>query len=290
LNDIFVLYYENMNNSFKYLEPYSKRPNQRFYMSAVGIHEKMEPGMVHRPEGTWDWLFMFFHDPVTLVYEGEKIQCSGNTFVIWDDTQDHHYGNNDHYWEHSWIHCQGSVVSDFMKQTGLNRGVYQELSCCSLLEKYLPLLYDEKIRRDCDVILLEYFFLCFLREIARLHKPKATVLPERIHIIKQYLDINYHKALSLDDLSKLVNMSKPHLISEFRKHLVSSPIDYLIQTRLGHAKSLLLNRNFSIREIAERVGYLDFYHFSKIFKKHTGHSPSEFRGQLMDSGVNKSLS
>ena len=41
-------------------------------------------------------------------------------------------------------------------------------------------------------------------------------------------------------------MSKPHLISEFRKYIDMPPIDYLIQTRLGHAKSLLLSRIFQV--------------------------------------------
>jgi len=280
-NVIFVLYYENMIIPFKYIEPYSKRPKQRFYLSCVGIYEKMETESIYRPEGTWDWLFMFFHDPVTLVYNGETIECVSNTLVIWDDTQGHQYGNTDSCWEHSWMHCQGSVVPDSLQQVGLKTGVYQNLECSSVLEKYLPMLYEEKMRRDCDMVLLEYLFTCLLREISRLQNPHTSALPKRIHTIKQFLDIHYQKNLSLNDLCLHVNMSKPHLISEFRKHMDMPPIDYLIQTRLGHAKSLLLNRNFSISEIAERVGYMDIYHFSKLFKKHTGHSPSAFRGKLV---------
>ena len=267
-----------MKKSFKFIQPYARRPEQRFYMAAVGLHESMEPGLVNRPNGTWDWLFMFFHTPVVIEVEGSQELYPANTLMIWDETQSHFYGNADDRWAHSWIHCQGSIVPEVLKEAGLTTGIYPNMMLNPLLEKYLPLIHEERLRSDMDAMILEEFFICLLREIGRIHSPSSNSIPQRIHLLKQFLETHYHSPLRLEDLCEHAAMSKPHLISEFRKHVGMPPIEYLIRVRLGHARFLLLNRNLSVGEIAARVGYSDIYHFSKLFKKHLGKSPSAFRG------------
>lgn len=54
-------------------------------------------------------------------------------------------------------------------------------------------------------------------------------------------------------------------------------IDYLVKTRLEKAKILMRDPQMSMMEIAERVGYEDYSHFSKLFKKHERYSPVEYR-------------
>ena len=56
-----------------------------------------------------------------------------------------------------------------------------------------------------------------------------------------------------------------------------SPQYALIGYRLDTAKKLLTNSNYPITEIAEYVGYLDNRHFSQVFKKYVGYTPSRYR-------------
>ena len=56
-----------------------------------------------------------------------------------------------------------------------------------------------------------------------------------------------------------------------------SPNEYIIELRLQFAKSLLDNTNISIKQVSEHVGYNDQYFFSRLFKKHIGISPQEYR-------------
>ncbi len=266
-----------MTNPFRYLEPYAKRPEQRFHMAGVGLREWMQPCIVNRPTGTWDWLLMFFYTPVTIEVHGERTACPANTLMVWDEHDSHFYGNPEVRWESSWIHCQGSLLPGLMREAGLRTGAYPDLDLTLLLEKYLPLMYEERVRRNMDLLILEALFICLLREIGRVHRPREHTLPRRIHSLKQFIETRYPEPLRLDDLCQHAAMSKPHLISEFRKHVGMPPIDYLIHVRLEHARSLLLDRNLSVGEIAERVGYPNIYHFSKMFKKHMGRSPSAFR-------------
>lgn len=53
--------------------------------------------------------------------------------------------------------------------------------------------------------------------------------------------------------------------------------EYLLQERMKIAESLLRNTSFSISIVASKVGYINFSHFAKAFKKEFGVSPSEYR-------------
>ncbi|MFW5438262.1 helix-turn-helix domain-containing protein [Paenibacillus apiarius] len=67
--------------------------------------------------------------------------------------------------------------------------------------------------------------------------------------------------------------------------VIYSPIQYLTQIRIKEAKELLLASDATLEEIAIRVGYPDKYYFSRIFKKHTGTSPIQFRNRLGTGGI-----
>ena len=71
----------------------------------------------------------------------------------------------------------------------------------------------------------------------------------------------------------------PFYISRlFKNEVGDTPINYLISLRMKEAEQLLLAQpDASVQDIAKSVGYEDAYHFSKVFKKHFGISPSNFR-------------
>ena len=58
--------------------------------------------------------------------------------------------------------------------------------------------------------------------------------------------------------------------------------EYLIGKRIQKAKELLLDDKLSIEEVAEKVGYNDYFYFLKSFKKNTGISPSKYRKSMIE--------
>ena len=70
---------------------------------------------------------------------------------------------------------------------------------------------------------------------------------------------------------------KVYKVSDWQEEIGDSPINYLIKIRLAKAEELLKDNSLPIKVIAKRVGYNDAYHFSKLFKKYYGVSPSSFR-------------
>lgn len=63
----------------------------------------------------------------------------------------------------------------------------------------------------------------------------------------------------------------------FRASVGVSPREFLVQARIDAAKAALRMTGDSIGAIAERLGFCDIYHFSRLFRQHAGRSPSAFR-------------
>ena len=78
-------------------------------------------------------------------------------------------------------------------------------------------------------------------------------------------------------------MSVSWFIRNFKEYTELTPTQYLLSLRISNAQTLLESTNYNVTEIADIVGYDNPLYFSRIFKKQSGMSPSEFRRQLKNS-------
>lgn len=110
----------------------------------------------------------------------------------------------------------------------------------------------------------------------------------RSYVVKKiiaYLNENYDRKISLDQIAHNMYLSPVYISKLFKEETGESPINYLIQIRLEKAKGILERRETaSIKEIAKMVGYEDVYYFSKLFKKYYGIAPLHFRKQFYNGG------
>jgi len=123
-----------------------------------------------------------------------------------------------------------------------------------------------------------------LRQLPSLMDVRPT-WSEEVEVAIQYLEIRYQEEISLQKLASHVNLSANYLCTLFKKETGFSPIDYLIQYRIGKAKQWLIETNFRTYEIADQVGFADYSYFSRMFKKITGINPSQFRKMQRNDGT-----
>lgn len=92
-----------------------------------------------------------------------------------------------------------------------------------------------------------------------------------------YVNKHYSEDLYLSDLSDRFFVNMTYICDLFRKHLHTTFSKYLTDLRLNKAEELLRETNLDINHIAEKVGYHDYYYFSKQFKKIKGKNPTDIR-------------
>ncbi len=91
---------------------------------------------------------------------------------------------------------------------------------------------------------------------------------------------HYTEDISLTSLAAKYNISMGHLSKMIKERLQVNFSDYIASLRIQRAKELLRDESISIQEIAEIVGYNDYFYFTKVFKKVEGISPSKYRKSM----------
>lgn len=91
---------------------------------------------------------------------------------------------------------------------------------------------------------------------------------------------NYNNKLQLASYASKYFVNANYLSQLFKQETGKSFTQYLLDVRLMKAEYLLKETDFTINEISGQVGYPDYGHFSKIFKKHRGVSPQNYRNEL----------
>ena len=94
---------------------------------------------------------------------------------------------------------------------------------------------------------------------------------------KEYIMTHYQKDISLDDVSREVDISPYYFSKLFKEATGDNFIEYLTNLRIDKAKDLLDNTELSMKEICVQVGYANPNYFSRIFKKNVGVTPTEYK-------------
>ncbi|WP_058485842.1 response regulator [Defluviitalea phaphyphila] len=138
-----------------------------------------------------------------------------------------------------------------------------------ILEKILSMEDMNELRLWCKKIIK--------RVTNSIKDNKENRVGEITNIAKDYINKNYSKPITLEDISRKVNVSPQYFSKLFKEETGENFIDYLTNVRISAAKKLLLEGNLSIKEICYKIGYNDPNYFSRIFKKIVGVTPTEYR-------------
>jgi len=94
-----------------------------------------------------------------------------------------------------------------------------------------------------------------------------------------YIEENYHRNISLNDIASAINVNSSYLSRVFKNDTGQNVIEYLNKIRLDKAVSLINEGKYTIKEISYKVGIQNYNYFFKLYKKFTGTTPSEYKKQ-----------
>lgn len=114
----------------------------------------------------------------------------------------------------------------------------------------------------------------------RLLQMKKETKNANLKEIIKYMNENYRSDISIQSISKVFFLNPNYLSQLFKRELNLTFTEYLTKVRLQEAKKLLHNTELSIGEIAETIGFRDYFYFIRLFKKYTNQTPRQYKHRV----------
>jgi AraC-like DNA-binding protein len=259
-----------------------------FSVTDIGYFPRAKYHYRKRPEGC-DTALLIYCSSGTGTYSinGSKAEpLSASQLIIIPPNTPHEYAaSQENPWSIYWVHIKGLVFD-----------AYYDLAL-----PHLPLMVndvmDDRIKTTFDHCFRllkgpyhneEYHYLCQVITTMLALIPcagKQSIVQYKIdenlgiNKVISYMESHIKELISLQRLSEVCGYSASHLSSLFKRSTGHPPIDFFLHLKVQAAARDLCFSELPIRDIAEIYGIKDQYYFSRLFKRISGFSPSEYRLQ-----------
>lgn len=237
-----------------------------------------------RPKGRKDYqlLYIAAGQGHFFINGQERVVSAGNIIVYLPGQPQEYVYFKDDKTDVYWVHFTGSDVEKIIDYYNIRLSeniiyigtspdyqwlfgqIIQELQLCRPK-------FEELIS-----LLLRNIFILISRNLIGANRADNS-LENEVELAMHYFRENYRSEINVEDYALSRGMSASNFYRVFKQISGSTPLQYILKLRLSNAQNLLENSNLSIAEIASAVGYENPLYFSRLFNKHIGVSPSEYR-------------
>ncbi len=259
-----------------------------------------------------DWNFKDIMSPFTRIYYVTEGTANvtigsrtygltpGNMYIIPAFTR--HTDACDCRFCHYYVHIYEDVSSeeslidryDFpfeIPGSDIDRELFEEL-CSNNVQMALkvadPRIYDNKtsliecVRLNRERPLWDRLesmgIICrFLGRFMKESKPKYDTTDARVREAIAMMHSSSGESLKINDIAKSVHMTPDHFIRLFKKELGYTPARFAIDRKMMQAMLMLASEPMMIKEVAYTLGYDNLSYFTRLFRRHTGFTPREYR-------------
>ncbi|MBR5191377.1 MAG: helix-turn-helix domain-containing protein [Clostridia bacterium] len=251
------------------------------------------------PEGRNDYQLLYIASGKGYFYfKGSKeptVVTKGNMVLFRPKEPQVYYYYAEDKTEVYWVHFTGWKVEEYLERYELPK---EENVFFTGVSPDYPWIYNQIIRElqlqrenyeDMIRLFLRHIFLTINRYIKEGKQTKNDTIND-IERAVHYFNENYSKPISIEQYASEHLMSVNWFIHSFKNVMKVPPMQYIVSLRIAAAKGYLENSNKNISEIAATVGYDNALYFSRLFRKNTGVTPTEYRQRskiLIENQKNK---
>ena len=213
------------------------------------------------------------------VLNSKNISCiatAGDTYFLHQGDDHNYYPSSHTTVEKIWINIKGELVKELEKLYKIDDVI--------LFKNTDSLKYIDEIHAICknaqnpyeiqDKVSTRFFEL--IKFLSKSHITAQSDI-DYLDNIRSYIDLHIQDKITLDDLSRFSYTSIDHTINTFKEKFGITPHQYILQSKIQLAKTLLGTSAMSIEKISEMLNFSNIGHFSNIFYKYTGLRPSKYR-------------
>ena len=181
-----------------------------------------------------------------------------------------------------WVHFTGSEVEKYLEHYELPQD--ENVFFTGVSPDY-PWIFNQIIRElqlqrvnyeEMLRILLRHVLLAINRFVKEGKQNKSDLVNE-IERAAHYFEENYNKEISIEQYAQEHLMTVNRFIISFKNIMKMTPMQYIMSLRITAAKGYFDSTNKNVTEVSSAVGYDNSLYFSRVFKKYTGYSPSEYK-------------
>lgn len=255
--------------------------------------------LIDRPSGSGDTLFLRFLVPVRILTDdGIKLAGPGSC-MVYAPGRPQWYRGADGPLVNDWVHFKGRNGRELMRRHRVPVGVVFYPSQSAFVPTILSEIESEMFRRaarweEAVALLLEKLLLHLGRHTADAQRRPLLSRGEaqRIEAFRELRSLVHGDLASrwtVDRMATRVHLSAPRFAVLYKRFFEISPIDDLIEARLGKARWLLTNTSMQVSEVARQSGFENIYYFSRVFRRRVGCAPSAYyRTHIGGERVNRS--
>lgn len=202
---------------------------------------------------------------------------AGDAYILHPCTFHHYYSDHNDPWVKIWFNGQGNLISHLLSdyQLGFNCCVRNFWKSDYLMQILQKLEKEPSLNKNELALLLHQHIIQFSEQLNGLQTD--TSAPQ---IMKTYIEQNLTAPLNIADIAAQVHLSNSRAIHLFKETFHMTPYHYYLSRKLAIAQDLLRSTEMSIQEISDLLSFPDYRHFTNLFKRWTGVTPSWFRNDL----------
>jgi AraC family transcriptional regulator of arabinose operon len=209
----------------------------------------------------------------------ESPSLDSNWFYIHFNIDAPSFDEQRKYESFSMLHSVNSFFSTSLYRTAIKLPKYIRLSNNNYVERKLKELKDlfgssNGVRHLLlSIQLMELFLYCYQMSETQKKYTKADIT---VNKIIEYLENNSDHKISRNEIAVEIQLNYNYLCDVFKQKTGLSIIEFHTRLRINKATEMLKKTSLNISEIGEILGFSNLFYFSRIFKKITGYSPTDY--------------
>lgn len=239
---------------------------------------------INRPNGTDDYLFLFFRCPTEVFLDGAYQAVPENTYLLYDKGAPQIYRKRDGHFINDWIHFDILPYDGFFEKLKLPLNTPISLPdnevISGMTSQLMSEFFDVGVHHDeiVDQLTRSLFYKFSDLYLFSQHTGNKMMLyhKELVDIRKKILNYEYQPE-GAEELAARLGISTSYLQHLYKDFFCRTIQQDIIWGRICYASRLLNGTNLPVTEIAEQCGYDSAEHFSRQFKKIHNCSPTKYR-------------
>ncbi|MCI8387796.1 MAG: AraC family transcriptional regulator [Clostridiales bacterium] len=255
-----------------------ENPSEPFYIQIAGVSYCDGTYVIDRKNSSVLCMEYVINGNGTVCFNNSTYHPKKNDIYMLMYGNDHfYYSDSDDPWEKIWFNAAGPLVERLIGAYQLyDTVVISNTNAYSYFDRIVELCSSgqpaEVVNTKSAIIFHE-----LIQYLYRLTLNNSSVIDADALKMKSYIDAHISDDIAVSALAGLIYKSCSQAMRIFKSAFNTTPYDYLLNQRFDKAKTMLLNTNMQVKEIAYQTGFSDEHYFSYMFKKKCGVTPMTYR-------------